>query len=60
MVDMVGAIKTVHIPNRAPIGFKRIDKKIAPYELTRDIVIIMYDLYLEGKNYQGIANIYNK
>ena len=33
---MVGAIKTVHIPNRAPIGFKRIDKKIAPYELTRD------------------------
>ena len=57
---MVGAIKAGHIPNRTPIGFKRIDKKLVPDELTKDIVIRMYDLYLEGKSYQGIANIYNK
>ena len=57
---MVGAIKAGHIPNRTPIGFKRIDKKLVPDELIKDIIIRMYDLYLEGKSYQGIANIYNK
>lgn len=57
---MVDAIKAGHIPNRTPIGFKRIDKKLVPDELTKDIIIRMYDLYLEGKSYQGIANIYNK
>lgn len=57
---MVGAIKAGHIPNRTLIGFKRIDKKLVPDELTKDIIIRMYDLYLEGKSYQGIANIYNK
>ena len=57
---MVGAIKAGHIPNRTPIGFKRIDKKLVPDELTKDIVVRMYDLYLVGKSYQGIANIYNK
>ena len=57
---MVGAVKAGHIPNRTPIGFKRIDKKLVPDELTKDIIIRMYDLYLEGKSYQGIANIYNK
>ena len=54
------SIKAGHIPNRTPIGFKRIDKKLVPDELTKDIVIRMYDLYLEGKSYQGIANIYNQ
>ena len=57
---MVGAIKAGHIPNRTPIGFKRDNKKLVPDELTKDIVIRMYDLYLEGKSYQGIANVYNK
>ena len=55
---MVGAIKAGHIPNRTPIGFKRIDKKLVPDELTKNIG--MYDLYLEGKSYQSIANICNK
>ena len=57
---MVDAIKAGHIPHRTPIWFKRIDKKLVPDELTKDIIIRMYDLYLEGKSYQGIANIYNK
>ena len=57
---MVGAIKAGHIPNRTPIGFKRIDKKLVQDELTKDIIVRMYDLYLEGKSYQGIANVYNK
>ena len=57
---MVGAIKAGHIPNKTPIGFKRDNKKLVPDPLTKDIVIRMYDLYLEGKSYQAIANIYNK
>lgn len=57
---MVDAIKAGHILNRTSIGFKRIDKKLVPDELTKDIIIRMYDLYLEGKSYQSIANIYNQ
>ena len=57
---MVGAIQAGHIPNHTPLGFKRDKKKLIPDPLTKDIVIRMYDLYLEGKSYQAIANIYNK
>lgn len=57
---MVDAIKAGHILNRTSIGFKRIDKKLVPDKLTKDIIIRMYDLYLEGKSYQSIANIYNQ
>lgn len=57
---MAGAIKEGHIPNQPPLGFKRIDKKLVPDPLTKDIIVRIYDLYLEGKSYQTIANIYNE
>lgn len=57
---MVGAIKAGHIPNKCPFGFKRNNKKLVPDPLTKDIVIRVFDLYLEGKSYQTIANIYNE
>lgn len=57
---MVGAIKSGHIPNRTPLGFKRIDKKLVPDSLTKDVIVRVFDLYLEGKSHQTIANIYNK
>ena len=57
---MVGAIKSGHIPNRTPLGFKRIDKKLVPDPLTKDVIVRIFDLYLEGKSHQTIANIYNK
>ena len=57
---MVGAIKAGHIPNKCPLGFKRNKKKLVPDPLTKDIVIRVFDLYLEGKSYQTIANIYNE
>ena len=57
---MVGAIKAGYIPNKTPLGFKRENKRLVPDPITKDIVIRMYDLYLEGKSYQMIANIYNK
>jgi site-specific DNA recombinase len=56
---MVGAIKSGHIPNRTPLGFKRDNKKLVPDELTKNIVIRVFNLYLEGKSHQTIANIYN-
>jgi len=57
---MVGAIKSGHIPNRTPIGFIRDNKKLVPDPLTKDIVVRIFDLYLEGKSHQAIANIFNK
>ena len=57
---MVGAIKSGHIPNRSPLGFTRDNKKLVPDPLTKDIVVRVFDLYLEGKSHQTIANIFNK
>lgn len=56
---MAGAIRQGHIPSRTPFGFKRDNKKLVPDPLTKDIVIRVFDLYLEGKSYQSISNIYN-
>ena len=53
---MVGAIKSGHIPNRSPLGFKR--ENTDP--LTKDIIVRVFDLYLQGKSHQTIANIFNK
>ena len=57
---MVGAIKNGHIPNRTGLGFKRENKKLVPDPLTKDIIVRIFDLYLDGKSHQAIANIYNK
>lgn len=57
---MAGAIKNGHIPNRTGLGFKRENKKLVPDPLTKDIIVRIFDLYLEGKSHQTIANIYNK
>ena len=57
---MVGAIKSGHIPNRSPLGFKRDNKKLVPDPLKKNIIVKVFDLYLEGKSHQTIANIFNK
>ena len=57
---MAGAIKNGHIPNRTGLGFKRENKKLVQDPLTKDIIVRIFDLYLEGKSHQAIANIYNK
>lgn len=54
-----GAIKEGHIPARAPLGYKHIDKKLVPDPLTKDIVIRIYNLYFEGRSYYNIATIFN-
>ena len=55
-----GAIKEGHIPARAPLGYKHIDKKLVPDPLTKDIVLRIYNLYFEGKSYYNIATIFNE
>ena len=57
---LTGAIKEGHIPARAPLGYKHIDKKLVPDPLTKDIVIRIYNLYFEGKSYYNIATIFNE
>lgn len=59
-VGLAGAIKDGHIPSRAPLGYKRDNKKLVPDPLTKDIITRMYQLYFEGASYQTIANIFNK
>jgi len=55
-----GAIKAGHIPGPCPFGYYRdTDKTIKVDNSTKDIVIRIYQLYLEGKSYQQIANILN-
>src|SRR5574344_2546991 len=59
-VGLSGAIKQGHIPARAPIGYKHIDKKLVPDPLTKDIVIRIFNLYFEGNTYFNIATIFNE
>lgn len=56
-----GAIKAGHIPGPCHYGYYRdTDKTIKIDNSTKDIVIRIYQMYLEGKSYQQIANILNE
>ena len=43
-----------------PLGYKRENKKMIIDETTKDLVLRIFNMYLEGKSYQSIANILNK
>ena len=56
-----GAIKAGHIPGSCPLGYYRDkDKTFKIDNTTKDVVLRIFELYLEGKSYQTIANIFNK
>lgn len=56
-----GAIKAGHIPGKVPLGYYRdIDKTLKVDFTTKDIVLRIFELYLEGKSYQSISNILNQ
>lgn len=56
-----GAIKAGHIPVKCPLGYYRDkDKTLKIDNSTKDIVVRIFEMYLEGKSYQTIANILNK
>ena len=55
-----GAIKAGHIPGKVPLGYYRDkDKTLKVDVTTKDIVLKIFELYLEGKSYQTISNILN-
>ena len=47
IIGLEGAIKQGHIPARAPLGYKHVDKVLVPDPLTKDIVIRIFNLYFE-------------
>ena len=56
-----GAIKAGHIPGKCPLGYYRApDKTLKIDNTTKDIVLRIFELYLEGKSYQTITNILNQ
>ena len=59
-IGLAGAIKVGNIPNKAPFGYKHVNKKLVIDPLTKDEVIRIFNLYFEGNSYQTIANIYNE
>ena len=59
-IGLAGAIKVGNIPNKAPFGYKHINKKLVVDPLTKDEVIRIFNLYYEGNSYQTISNIYNE
>lgn len=55
-----GAIKAGHLPKVPFIGYKRAeDKSVIIDESTRNLVLRIFNMYLEGKSYFQIANILN-
>ena len=59
-IGLAGAIKQGHIPNIAPLGYKREDKKLVIDYSTKDIIIRIFDLYYNGYSYQKISNRFNE
>ena len=59
-VGLAGAIKAGHIPARAPLGYKHVDRLLVPDPLTKDVIVKIFNLYLEGNSHQKIANILNE
>ena len=59
-IGLAGAIKQGHIPHVAPLGYKREDKKLVIDYSTKDIVIIIFDMYYNGLSYKKISNVLNE
>ena len=57
---LVGAIKAGNIPVRKTLGFMRDGKKLVINPLESPIIERIFDMYLKGKSYQAIANVFNK
>ena len=55
-----GAIKAGHLPGVLPLGYTKKDKKTIIDESVKDVIIRVFDLYLIGKSYQQISNLFNE
>lgn len=55
-----GAIKSGHLPGVLPLGYKKDgNKKTIIDETTKPVIERIFKMYLEGKSYQQISNIFN-
>ena len=60
-VGLAGAIKQGHIPGQRPFGYKSADDKTMIIDnATRPYVEKIFDMYLEGKSFQQIANYFKE
>ena len=56
-----GAIKSGHLPGQVALGFKKdVNKKTIIDPATAPIVKRVFDLYLQGKTFLQISNIFNE
>lgn len=55
-----GAIKSSHLPGIVPLGYKKENKKTVIDEFTKPVIERIFNMYLEGKSYQTISNIFNE
>ena len=56
-----GAIKSGHLPGVLPLGYKKDgNKKTIIDETTKSVIERIFRMYLEGKSYQQISNIFNE
>ena len=56
-----GAIKSSHLPGPAPLGYKKDgNKKTIVDETTKPVIERIFKMYLEGKSFQQISNIFNE
>ena len=59
-VGLAGAIKSGHIPGKAPLGYKHENKRLVIDYSTKDISFRIFDLYYNGYSYQKISNLFNE
>ena len=57
---LVGAIKKGHIPSRAPLGYKRENKKLVINHIEEEVVRRIFNMYLEGKSVCSICQTFNE
>lgn len=57
---LVGAIKKGHIPSKAPLGYKREDKKLVINHIEEEVVKRIFNMYLEGKSVCSICQTFNE
>ena len=57
---LVGAIKKGHIPSRAPLGYKREDKKLVINHIEEEVVRRIFNMYLEGESVCSICQTFNE
>ena len=56
-----GAIKCGHLPGITPLGYKKDgNKKTIIDETTKPVIKKIFNLYLEGKSFQQISNLFNE